>query len=152
LLLKHRFSFFHIIIAKVLGKDSLDIICDGSNAFSSCKLIVIEQMVKQILVHDVIFNLKGVFRKFLKDFLRRYLVNDCISVEPFDLSVYFLKSSFPISGFAKFVLVFIEIGVLFVDIQFNDNSVVVTSFLFKFDLEFLLAKLFHIFFGPRDDS
>ena len=109
-------------------------------------------MVKQILVHDVIFNLKGVFRKFLKDFLRRYLVNDCISVEPFDLSVYFLKSSFPISGFAKFVLVFIEIGVLFVDIQFNDNSVVVTSFLFKFDLEFLLAKLFHIFFGPRDDS
>jgi len=80
---------------------------DWRDTFSFAKSIVIEQMMKQVLVNNVILILKCVFLEFLKDFLSGNLVNDSVSVEPFELSVDFFKGSFPIGSFTEFILVII---------------------------------------------
>ena len=58
----------------------------------------------QILVENVVAELKMRFHKFLLHFLCGDLIYDCVRVKPFNLGVDFLKGSNPVGGVINLVL------------------------------------------------
>ena len=91
-------GFSEIVIAELLGVNLFDVVGNWHDLILISKIEIVKKMEQEVLVRDVVLHDESVFCPFLQNFLSGDVVDDRIGVQPFDLSVNFFESAFPVGS------------------------------------------------------